>query len=65
MTSVYTSGIMYIQKESEVNKMETRKNEAKRNYIEARNNYMENRTNENWIAFCNAKILCRRLGVLI
>ena len=42
-----------------------RKNEAKRNYIEARNNYMANRTNENWIAFCNAKILCRRLGVLI
>lgn len=65
MTNVYTSGIMYIQKESEVHKMEARKNEAKRNYIEARNNYMANRTNENWIAFCDAKILCRRLGVLI
>ena len=45
--------------------MEAKKNEAKKNYIEARNNYNENRTNENWIAFCNAKILCRRLGVLI
>lgn len=56
---------MYIHKESEVHKMEARKNEAKRNYIEARNNYFENRTNENWIAFCDAKILCRRLGVLI
>lgn len=56
---------MYIQEESEVHKMEARKNEAKRNYIEARNNYMANRTNENWIAFCDAKILCRRLGVLI
>ena len=65
MTNVYISGIMYIQKESEVHTMEARKNEAKKNYIEARNNYMANRTNENWIAFCNAKILCRRLGVLI
>ena len=45
--------------------MEAKKNEAKKNYIEARNNYIENRTNENWIAFCNAKILCCRLGVLI
>ena len=65
MTNVYTSSIMYIQKESEVHTMEIRKNEAKKNYIEARNNYIANRTNENWIAFCNAKILCRRLGVLI
>lgn len=45
--------------------MEARKNESKRNYIEARNNYIENRTSENWVAFCNAKVLCRRLGVLI
>lgn len=45
--------------------METRKMEAKRNYIEAGKNYLANRTNENWIAFCEAKILCRRLGVII
>ena len=45
--------------------MEARKNEAKINYIEARNNYIENRTNENWIAFCEAKRVCMLLGVLI
>ena len=45
--------------------MEARKNEAKANYINARNAYMANRTYENWIAFCNAKRVCRLLGVLI
>lgn len=45
--------------------MEAKKNEAKRNYIEARNNYLKNRTNENWIAFCNAKRNCMLIGVII
>lgn len=50
----------------EVNKMlETRKKEAKKNLIEARNAWMEEQTNENWIAFCEARRLCRLLGVLV
>ena len=42
-----------------------KKLEAKKKYIEARNNYMANRTNENWIAFCDAKRACMLLGIII
>lgn len=34
-------------------------------YKEAKQRYLENRTNENWIAFCNAKTNCMRLGIRI
>ena len=45
--------------------LETKKAEALQKYKEARNAYLENTTNENWIAFCDAKIVCRYLGCII
>lgn len=43
--------------------------ESKRNALEAykiaKRAYLENRTNENWKAFCDAKIVCMKLGVRI
>lgn len=43
----------------------TNKEEAKRAYKEAKAAWLENQTNENWIAFCNAKRVCRLLGIRI
>lgn len=44
-------------------------NEKKANALEAFKNareaWMENQSNENWIAFCDAKLMCRRLGILV
>lgn len=34
-------------------------------YKEARAAYLADMTDANWIAFCDAKILCMRLGVRI
>ena len=45
--------------------MYTNKETALNNYKEAKKNYLENKTNENWIAFCNAKSTCMKLGVII
>lgn len=45
--------------------MEKRKAEALKNYKEARSTYTANATPENWRAFCEAKRVCRLLGVLI
>ena len=45
--------------------MRTEKETALNTYKEAKKAYLENRTNENWIAFCNAKTNCMRLGVRI
>lgn len=45
--------------------MYTNKETALNNYKEAKKAYLENRTNENWIAFCEAKTNCMRLGVRI
>lgn len=45
--------------------MMTDKEKALNTYKEAKRTYLENRTNENWIAFCNAKNICMRLGVRI
>lgn len=45
--------------------MKTTMENALENYKNAKKAYLENRTNENWIAFCNAKTLCMRLGVRI
>lgn len=45
--------------------MYTNKETALNNYKEAKKNYLENRTNENWIAFCDAKTNCMRLGIRI
>lgn len=43
----------------------TNKEEAKKKFKETKENYLKNPTNENWIKFCDAKIECRRLGVII
>lgn len=45
--------------------LEERKNQARTAYLTAREAYMESQTDENWRAFCNAKLVCRRLGVLV
>ena len=42
-----------------------RKENALKAYKEAKKAYLENMTSENWKAFCNAKIACMRLGVII
>ena len=42
--------------------LESKKAAAIENYKKARAAYLENRTEENWIAFCDARILCRHLG---
>lgn len=41
------------------------KEEALRNYKETKKAYIDNSTKENWIAFCNAKTNCMRLGIRI
>lgn len=43
----------------------TDKETAKMNYIEAMNAWVKDRTDENWYKFCEAKIICRRLGITI
>lgn len=45
--------------------MKTDKENALNVYKKAKKAYLENRTSENWIAFCNAKTNCMRLGVRI
>ena len=45
--------------------MKTNKETALNNYKETKKAYLENRTNENWIAFCNAKMNCMKLGIRI
>ena len=41
------------------------KENALKAYKEAKKAYLENMTRENWKAFCNSKIVCMRLGVII
>jgi len=43
----------------------TNREEAKRIYKETKAAWLANQTNENWIAFCNAKRTCRLLGIRI
>ena len=45
--------------------MKTSKETALNNYKQTKKAYLENRTNENWIAFCNAKMNCMKLGIRI
>ena len=45
--------------------MEQKKAAALNSFKEARSNYMNNPTPENWKAFCEAKRICRLLGVII
>lgn len=45
--------------------LEARKTKALEEYKKARENHMKNATNENWIAFCNAKRNCMLLGVRV
>ena len=45
--------------------MYTTKENALATYKEAKKAYLENRTSENWIAFCDAKNACMKLGVRI
>lgn len=41
------------------------KEEALKLYKEAKKKYLEDMSNENWVEFCNAKVVCMRLGVRI
>ncbi|MCR5753646.1 MAG: hypothetical protein K6G30_02370 [Acetatifactor sp.] len=34
-------------------------------YKAAKTAYLQDMTQENWIAFCNAKMVCMRLGILL
>lgn len=45
--------------------MDERKARARAAYIAARAAYMSSPTGVNWKAFCDAKVLCRRLGVIV
>lgn len=47
-----------------MNLQESKKN-ALQAYKEAKNNYLQNMTAENWREFCEAKMNCMRLGVII
>lgn len=40
-------------------------NKALEIYKERKQAYLENMTKENWIAFCDAKMVCMRLGIRI
>lgn len=41
------------------------KAQAKADYIAAKARYLTTGSKADWIAFCDAKIVCRRLGVII
>lgn len=43
----------------------TERETALKIYKEKKNEYLKNQTGENWIAFCDAKIVCMRLGIRI
>lgn len=45
--------------------LEIKKEKALNIYKEAKKAYLEDMTNENWIAFCEAKRTCMLLGVRI
>ena len=42
-----------------------KKEQALNDYKAAKKAYFENPTNENWFKFCDAKMICMRLGVRI
>lgn len=48
-----------------MNKLEETKKKALENYKKAKQAYIEYMSEENWIAYCNAKTECMRLGVII
>ena len=48
-----------------ITNLKTSKENALKIYKDTKKAYLENRTNENWIAFCNARVNCMRLGVRI
>lgn len=60
---VWTGCIYRVVKESDT--LEQKKFAARQSFANARNAYMQDQTQSNWIAFCDAKILCRRLGVIV
>lgn len=45
--------------------LDEHKAQARAAFLETKAAYMRDPTEENWKAFCNAKVLCKRLGVLI
>ena len=45
--------------------LEEKKDIARSEYKETRKAYLADMSKENWLRFCEAKINCRRLGVLI
>lgn len=47
------------------NTLEEKKKEALEKYKETRKKYLDQGTNETWKEFCEAKRLCRLLGVII
>ena len=48
-----------------MNKLEEAKKQALENYKKAKQTYMDHASTENWIAYCDAKMVCMRLGVRI
>lgn len=45
--------------------LEEQKKIAREEYALAMNTYLNHPTPENWRKFCDSKITCRRLGVII
>ena len=45
--------------------LEEKKAQALKNYKEKRDAYMETISRENWIAVCDAKRVCRLMGVRV
>ena len=43
----------------------TNKDLALKNYKERKIAYLKNKTNENWISFCDARVVCMRLGIRV
>lgn len=48
-----------------IENLRTEKADALEIYKLAKNEYLKNRTDENWKKFCDAKMICMRLGCRI
>lgn len=48
-----------------MSKLEESKKKALENYKKAKQAYIDNMSSENWIAYCDTKTECMRLGVRI
>ena len=45
--------------------LEEKKAQARNDYITAREKYMQTGNNKDWVVFCDAKRICRLLGIRI